>query len=102
MRHQGLQVRAAAHAWFDDDGQLQLDALIGHPSGEPSYRVQASAGPSSAEELEGELAERLLAMGGAAVLEEVCGQGIDQRNHLDHGDERRADRNSVPQMRKIV
>ena len=67
----GCQVPVAAHAWFDEDQQLQLDALIGHPSGEPLYRLASPAGESTPEQLGKDLAERLLAMGGDVVLDEV-------------------------------
>lgn len=67
----GCQVPVAAHAWFDDNGDLEMEGLIGHPSGEPLYRLAARANETSPEEMGEDLARRLLAMGGDVVLEEV-------------------------------
>ncbi len=68
----GCQVPVAAHAWYGDGGGLRMDALIGHPSGEPMYRQGAEVGQGSPEAMGQALARRLLDMGGDVVLKEVC------------------------------
>ena len=70
----GCQVPVAAHARFIDGGELELAALIGHPSGEPMYRGVAEAKGRTPAELGIGLAEELLDMGGEAVLAEVVGE----------------------------
>ena len=67
----GCQVPVAAHARFIEGGELELAALIGHPSGEPMYHCKGEAEGRTPQELGVALAEKLLAMGGEAVLAEV-------------------------------
>ena len=69
----GCQVPIAAHAVLDGE-QMRLDALIGHPTGTPMFR-DSEVGPVAHGEAMGvRLAERLLAAGGAAVLDEIMNE----------------------------
>lgn len=66
----GCQVPIAAHAVLEGD-QMHLDALIGHPRGTPMYRDSERGPVADGEAMGIRLAERLLEVGGAAVLEEM-------------------------------
>jgi hydroxymethylbilane synthase len=68
----GCQVPVAAHARIEE-GALRLDALIGHPSGEPFFRDLLIGELADPEALGAELAGRLLARGADRVLAEVYG-----------------------------
>ena len=69
----GCQVPVAAHARLVNQEELQLEGLIGHPSGQPHFRHQMVGQKSTPEDLGRRLAEHLLAIGGDKVLQEVCG-----------------------------
>ena len=67
----GCQVPVAGYAVLDEDGELHLEGLVGHPSGQPMYRCQQSSAGRTPAELGQALAEELLGLGADAVLKEV-------------------------------
>ncbi|MCB9556705.1 MAG: hydroxymethylbilane synthase [Deltaproteobacteria bacterium] len=69
----GCQVPIAGYARCEGDS-LRLSALVGHPSGEPTFRVEGTAPRSEAAELGRSLAQQLLAQGADRVLREVYGE----------------------------
>jgi hydroxymethylbilane synthase len=66
----GCQVPVAAHGRLEGE-TLTLEALIGHPSGAPTYRGEAAGPAAEARRLGEGLADELLRRGGRAVLDEV-------------------------------
>ncbi len=66
----GCQVPLGAHATLHGD-VMKIDAIIGHPSGDPMYRDSEEGPRAEGEDMGIRLAERLLEAGGAAVLAEV-------------------------------
>lgn len=66
----GCQVPLAAHAVLKGN-ELLVEGFIADPEGERFYREGVCGSPQEAEELGTILAERLLARGGQAILEEL-------------------------------
>lgn len=63
-----VPVGARAHA---GDGQIQLSAFVGHPSGRPTVRRSAAGSADAPEELGRALAVAMLAQGAREILDEV-------------------------------
>lgn len=64
----GCQVPIAGHAWYRDDGQLELRGLVGTPDGRRVLRGVRIGPAEQAEALGRALAEDLLAQGADAIL----------------------------------
>ena len=54
-----------------EEGELQLEAVIASLDGARLYRDRLTGNKSEAEELGGELAEKLLAAGGLEIMQEL-------------------------------
>ncbi len=70
----GCQVPLAAHATLQG-GRLSLEALLGHPSGQPLLRERGEGAADDPGGLGRAVAERLLARGGDRILREVMQGG---------------------------
>jgi hydroxymethylbilane synthase len=66
----GCQIPIGAYGRIQN-GTFHLDAIIGSLDGKKSVRASISGGPEESDRLGTELAERLLASGGDAILEEI-------------------------------
>ncbi|MBK6846972.1 MAG: hydroxymethylbilane synthase [Proteobacteria bacterium] len=71
----GCQVPIGGHATLVGAADLRLEALVGHPAGQPVFRGERSGPVSEGEALGRALADELLAAGAATVLAEVYGSG---------------------------
>jgi len=71
----GCQVPIAAYGQVHN-GTVSLDGLIGDLTGQRLYRGQVQGPASAAASLGQQLAERLLAQGGAQILSEVYGRSF--------------------------
>ena len=72
----GCQVPIGGHATLVGGGELCLEALVGHPTGQPVFRGERRGPAGEGEALGQELAAALLAAGAAAVLAEVYGDAL--------------------------
>jgi len=71
----GCQVPVAAYAILEDEGRLRVEALVGHPTGDPVYRSSGEGSLEHPEELGRRVAADLLGQGADRVLEQVYGPG---------------------------
>lgn len=72
----GCQVPIGGHAMLVGGGELRLEALVGHPTGQPVFRGERRGPVGEGEALGRALADALLAEGAAAVLAEVYGDAL--------------------------